>query len=176
MLRAHDWRDIKGYVWALPSGVGIQGEDPMVWEDLNGVLHAVTHGGGWGQPYGFIYYSVDGGYTWEGNNQQKVYENEVALVGGGSKLLSRRERPHVVLGKTGAPVGLTNGVTEAWPCTLEHVPDRPPCTIHSVLRISHARMLYLLESQGCWVEASLCAIVLHAVRVSTLDALLLLPS
>ena len=35
------------------------------------------------------------------------------------------ERPHVVLGKDRTPVGLTNGVTEAWPCTLEHVPDRP---------------------------------------------------
>lgn len=58
--------------------------------------------------------SDDGGYTWGGNNDQKVYQNVVKLVGGGTKILSRRERPHVVLGNNGAPVGLTNGVTEAW--------------------------------------------------------------
>ena len=51
---------------------------------------------GWGDPFGFHYYSDDGGYTWGGNNNQKVYENVVELVGGGSKILSRRERPHVV--------------------------------------------------------------------------------
>lgn len=83
---------------------------------------------GWGDPFGFHYYSDDGGYTWGGNNNQKVYENVVELVGGGSKILSRRERPHVVLGTNGVPVGLTNGVTEAWPCTLQEEPDRPPCT------------------------------------------------
>ena len=50
------------------------------------------------------------------------------LVGGGQKILSRRERPHVVLGPDRTPIALTNGVTEAWPCTLQKEPDRPPCT------------------------------------------------
>ena len=59
-------------------------------------------------------HSDDGGYTWGGNNDQKVYQNVVKLVGGGTKIPSRRERPHVVLGNNGAPIGLTNGVTEAW--------------------------------------------------------------
>ena len=50
------------------------------------------------------------------------------LVGGGQKILSRRERPHVVLGPDRTPIALTNGVTEAWPYTLQKEPDRPPCT------------------------------------------------
>jgi hypothetical protein len=33
----------------------------------------------------------------------------------------------VVLDNTGVPVALTNGVTEAWPCTLQKEPDRAPC-------------------------------------------------
>ena len=87
----------------------------------------VTHGGGWGDPFGFCYWSLDGGRTWGGSGA-KCYENVVELAGGGSKILSRRERPHVVMGKAGTPIGLTNGVTEAWPCTLQREPDRPPCT------------------------------------------------
>ena len=104
------------------------GNAQMLWEDQDGVLHCVTHGGGWGQPFGYSYFSVDGGYNWQGT-QQKVYENIVELSNGApAKILSRRERPHVVLGPSGAPIGLTNGVTEAWPCTLQKEPDRAPCT------------------------------------------------
>jgi hypothetical protein len=33
----------------------------MLWEDNNGVLRCVTHGGGWGDPFGFAYWSTDGG-------------------------------------------------------------------------------------------------------------------
>ena len=32
-------------------------------------------------------------------------------------ILSRRERPHVVLDAKNRVVGMTAGVTEAWPCT-----------------------------------------------------------
>ena len=99
----------------------------MLWVDAAGVLHCVTHGGGWGDPFGFMYYSTDGGWTWHGTGA-KAYENVVQLTGGGSKIFSRRERPHVVMGRKGeGPIGLTNGVTEAWPCTLQREPDRPPC-------------------------------------------------
>ena len=31
MLRADDWRQVAGYHWQRPGGVGIIGEDPMVW-------------------------------------------------------------------------------------------------------------------------------------------------
>ena len=61
----------------------------------------------------------------------------VQVVGQNPKILSRRERPHVVFDAKGQPVALTTGVTEAWPCctphtsTCEHVkfpvPDHAPC-------------------------------------------------
>ena len=128
MLFAPDWRDISSYAWHVPTGTSIVGEDPMLWFSHNeSVLHVVTHGGGWGQPFGFLYWSDDGGRTWTGTGQ-KVYENVVERVDGERKILSRRERPHVVLDGQGALLGLTNGVTEAWPCTLQAEPDRAPCT------------------------------------------------
>lgn len=128
MMNAPDWRNVSSYKWHdIHYG---QGEDPMMWQDVTSdggeVLHAVTHGGGWGQPFGYHYFSVDGGFTWSGTGK-KVYENVVELASGGSKILSRRERPHVVLNAQGKLLGLTNGVTEAWPCTLQEEPDRPPC-------------------------------------------------
>lgn len=52
ILRADNWRDVGSYKpWTKPGGDGIRGEDPMLWEDDVGVLHCVTHGGGWGDPY-----------------------------------------------------------------------------------------------------------------------------
>lgn len=138
MLRADSWRDIHTYSWHATSGVPIVGEDPMVWKstEFEGVLHAVTHGGGWGEPYGFHYWSDDGGWSWHGTGK-KVYENRVELSKGSLEagsyksdaiILSRRERPHVVFDSSGKKMlGLINGVTEAWPCTLQNEPDRPPC-------------------------------------------------
>jgi hypothetical protein len=143
MLYADNWRDVKTYGWHHFEG-SIRGEDPMVWSTevparavygngLSGpaatveVLHAVTHGGGWGDPFGFHYWSTDGGFTWSGTNN-KVYENIVEMKDGSThKILSRRERPHVVLDGKGNLIALTNGVTEAWPCTLQQEPDRPAC-------------------------------------------------
>lgn len=87
--------------------------------------------------FGHHYWSVDGGWHWAGSNA-KVYSNTVEVVGQGTKILSRRERPHVVLDANNQPVALTNGVTEAWPCCTPDtstcgrnisfpVPDRPAC-------------------------------------------------
>eukprot|EP00948_MAST-09A_sp_MAST-9A-sp1_P000092 g92.t1 len=142
-LHADNWKDIDTYKWYDIRGINMIGEDPMIWneKDLNNdgkeILHAVTHGGGWGQPYGFHYYSTDDGYTWESASPDtKVYSNVVQLSstqeegGGGDKiLLSRRERPHVAIDNKGELIGLVNGVTEMWPCTLVDtpVPDRAPC-------------------------------------------------
>lgn len=129
VLTAPKWDNVSSYSWHRVN-YG-QGEDPMVWLDhRNGteVLHAVTHGGGWGDPFGFHYFSTDGGLSWHGTGT-KAYISEVELVGGGSLVLSRRERPHVVRAKNGTLLGLTNAVTEGWPCTTSAgvVPDRPPC-------------------------------------------------
>lgn len=95
---------------------------------------------------------MDGGWNWSGTGG-KVYGNVVEVIGQNTKILSRRERPHVVLGADNQPVALTTGastwkprllegklsnlfparvhhdagVTEAWPCTTRRTPDRPPC-------------------------------------------------
>ena len=92
------------------------------------VLHAVTHGGGWGDPFGYHYWSTDGGWSWSGTGK-KAYSNTVDVQGQNSKIVSRRERPHVVLDGKGNLVGLTTAVTEAWPCTTSfgRVPDMSPC-------------------------------------------------
>ena len=128
VMRADHWRNTSGYTW-YPIHYG-SGEDPMLWldkaEDGTEVLHAVLHGGGWSDPFGHHYWSTDGGWKWEGSGA-KVYGNVVDVVGQGTKILSRRERPHVVLDADNRPVALTNGVTEAWPCTTRRTPDRPPC-------------------------------------------------
>jgi hypothetical protein len=134
MLHAPHWQNVSSYTWHIPHGVGIRGEDPMVWMrhveqggEVVEVLHAVTHGGGWGDPFGYHYFSTDGGFSW-GGKQRKVYDNTVEFSGTRpSLILSRRERPHVVLDANGELLALTNGVTEAWPCTLQEEPDRPPC-------------------------------------------------
>lgn len=122
-----DWRNVSSYKWTHTAGDPIIGEDPMIWRNPGSdTLHAITHGGGWGAPFGFHYFSEDRGHTWRGTGN-KAYQNVVQQQGGGQIILSRRERPHVVLNAHGAIVGVTHGVTEAWPCTLEVEPDRPPC-------------------------------------------------
>eukprot|EP00466_Bigelowiella_natans_P014949 jgi/Bigna1/126235/aug1.2_g943 len=130
MMNHSNWRDVANYAVYLPDVSNIvpdqqmRGEDPMIWLDKNGIVHAVLHGGGWESPFGYHYYTEDG-YTWYGNNNIKVYENIVEQVHEKPLNLSRRERPHVVFGKDGkTPIALTNGVTEAWPCTL--VPEPVP--------------------------------------------------
>ena len=144
------WRNVSNYVWQDTEGDPIIGEDPMIWRDETheSVIHLVTHGGGWGDPFGYHYYSEDSGITWYGTGN-KAYENDVYIEGQNDPIiLSRRERPHVVLDAKNRVIGMTNGVTEAWPCmfffffsydddnskttttttgTLQVEPDRPPC-------------------------------------------------
>jgi len=65
MLFSSDWRKVSQYHWYEPKGE-IRGEDPMLYVDPHDldVLHCVTHGGGWGDPFGFHYWSTDGGHSW----------------------------------------------------------------------------------------------------------------
>lgn len=135
MYNHTDWKDVEGYQRYMPDLSNIEpdqqmiGEDPFIWVDKRGAYHAVLHGGGWESPFGYHYYSLDG-FTWYGDNSVKVYENIVQVATPSysdppARNLSRRERPHVVLGRDGlTPIALTNGVTEAWPCTL--VPQPVP--------------------------------------------------
>lgn len=124
-----DWKDLSKYTIGETSG-DLRGEDPMVWIDEfegRSILHAVLHGGGWSDPYGYHYVSVDEGKTWRGNNSVKTYENIIEFSDGYPALnLSRRERPHMILGgKSGkTPVAMSAGVTEAWPCALIDPPTK----------------------------------------------------
>lgn len=104
---------------------------------MRGVHHAVLHGGGWGQPFGYHYWSHDEGATWRDRNDVYVYDHVVQVEAEAeeahaqvqkasvhvveqklaqlapSRNLSRRERPHVVLGRDAMPIALSTGVTEA---------------------------------------------------------------
>eukprot|EP00966_Prymnesium_polylepis_P079625 1845221-Prymnesium_polylepis.1 len=122
-LTAYFWKNLSSYSsWTDATTESVIGEDPMVWLDARGGVHMVTHGGGWESPFGYHYWStfveLEQGLPFHANNAVKAYENIVQVVDAPARNLSRRERPHVVLGKDGLPIALTNGVTEAWPCTL----------------------------------------------------------
>lgn len=130
MYRHDDWKNVSHYKRYLPDLSNIvpdrqmRGEDPMVWVDSNDVFHAILHGGGWDCPFGYHYFSLNG-IVWYGNNNVKIYENIIETLHSKPINVSRRERPHVILGKDGrTPIGLSTAVTGHWPCTV--VPEPVP--------------------------------------------------
>jgi hypothetical protein len=99
---ARDWRDAASY--EEDSDYKLRGvEDPTVWVDRRGGLHALTHSGCDGI-HGF---SDDFGRSWT-QAASPAFGGAVALVGGGSLGCRRRERPHAVLGAAGELVALTS--------------------------------------------------------------------
>ena len=56
-------------------------------------------------------FSDDNGTSWT-YAQEDGYTGRVAWAGGGSAKLWRRERPHMVVDKDGAPLAVSNGVQE----------------------------------------------------------------
>ena len=116
--RAADWRNTSTYTVTEADDGTIQGEDPFVYvdpRDEDGVLHALSHAGGW-DPSGGHAWSTDSGATWSRHDDVNAYGSLLLRSDGSSVSLSRRERPHLVMDSDGTPVALTNGVTEAWPC------------------------------------------------------------
>jgi hypothetical protein len=63
------------------------------------VLHAILHAGGWQDPFGYHYWSENGGSEWFGNTDVLVYEGVAKHADGTLSNFSRRERPHVMLGE-----------------------------------------------------------------------------
>ena len=109
------------------------GEDPFLWKS-RGVLHVVMHAAGvppWGQPWGFHAWSHDRGATWRLPGLQPTgapfdaYGPRVEIEGQPPRVLSRRERPYVVLGPAGIPVALSTAVTEG-PCVMKPTNLPPP--------------------------------------------------
>eukprot|EP01060_Flectonema_neradi_P040868 TRINITY_DN946_c0_g1_i9.p1 TRINITY_DN946_c0_g1~~TRINITY_DN946_c0_g1_i9.p1 ORF type:complete len:462 (+),score=98.84 TRINITY_DN946_c0_g1_i9:69-1454(+) len=113
--RSPDWRNASAYTFER-STPNLHGEDPFLYES-EGTLHALFHGGGWGQPFGFHYWSTDNGKTWGDHNDVHAYDSKMTHTTDPTETLSRRERPHLVFAKDGkTPVALTNGATPVWPC------------------------------------------------------------
>ena len=158
MFNASNWRDVSAYKNYMPNTLRVKpdgvfrGEDPMMWRDERGVYHSVLHGGGWESPFGYAYWSLDG-VTWHGDNDVKVYENIVETTGGGPPMnLSRRERPHVAFGKDGTtPIALSNGITQAWPCTL--VPKPVPGSNGTGILCPNDYCWTLVQPLKGWKEA-----------------------
>merc|ERR1712087_403629 len=114
-----NWKDADTYstfnLVEFPFADGLGVEDPYLWYDANtDVLHSVWHGGGWDHPYGYHWFSVDAGKTWNGFDEKvHAYGNKVKFVDGSSTTFERVERPHIVFAADSiAPIALTNGVVE----------------------------------------------------------------
>eukprot|EP01060_Flectonema_neradi_P014032 TRINITY_DN2074_c0_g1_i4.p1 TRINITY_DN2074_c0_g1~~TRINITY_DN2074_c0_g1_i4.p1 ORF type:complete len:497 (+),score=88.48 TRINITY_DN2074_c0_g1_i4:95-1492(+) len=118
MWRSDDWKNISKYEVVNVANSTLHGEDPFLYLDHEGVLHALFHGGGWMCPFGLHVWSNDKGMSWNTRNNIHAYDSKVTYKNGLVDTLSRRERPHLVFAKDDArtPIGLTNGVTAIWPC------------------------------------------------------------
>jgi len=127
--RADDWRNASTYsVQRAAGGSTVEGEDPFLYADPRtpGVLHALSHAGGWDSSGGHVW-STDGGHTWSGFPSVAAYGSLIRYSDGTHASLSRRERPHLIFDKRGIAVALTNGATDHWPCTHPEVCPRDHC-------------------------------------------------
>jgi hypothetical protein len=137
--RAAHWKNASSYTFEKAAGGrSIDGEDPFLYVDPRepSILHGLSHAGGWDSSGGHVW-SEDGGKTWSGFEDVAAYgsrieyeEGEAGDGSGGGRSytsLSRRERPHLIFDVDGLPVALTNGATDAWPCTHPENCPRDHC-------------------------------------------------
>jgi len=119
LLIASNWSDPATYVprsdQAMFDGIKPYGaEDPMLWQDANGIIHAILHdeqGDNRCTAIGRHAFSDDGGENWH-YGAEDAYNGTVAWRGGDAVALFRRERPHMIVGKAGQPLFISNGVQE----------------------------------------------------------------
>ena len=114
VLTATDWKDPSTYTWHphpafAPDNLRGAVEDPFVWTDVRGHLHALFH-----MQYGCTNcgghaFSRDGlGWNWTGI----AYTANTHFDDGSNVTFRNCERPHLVFDRDGVtPVALTNGVT-----------------------------------------------------------------
>lgn len=122
MYIAPSWRGPFKFAKIAP----VFGEDPYIWQDPRGHFHMLLHSM---LPHkiGTTAWSPDG-LNWTPNgfggppnpNPLESFPHTIALEGGGSKSLARRERHQLLFNKQGWPVALFNGVTSS----SEARPDR----------------------------------------------------
>ena len=118
LMTAKNWKKTESYKVfdnpQLPDPFGA--EDPYLWYDYsNNVIHSIWHGGGWDSPWGYHWFSNDGGYNWNGFDESiHAYDNKVDFTDGSSITFNRVERPHIIFdGKDDiTPIALTNGVVK----------------------------------------------------------------
>ena len=107
-------------------------EDPFVYRDRRGVLHAVMHSQEINDPVlrlpfcGGHAYSVDGGASWHYTGV--AYSNVANYSDGSWQAFERRERPHLLFAADGVTIiALSNGVQYAAPpgvtCTVAGSPS-----------------------------------------------------
>eukprot|EP00755_Sulcionema_specki_P020153 Sspe_Gene.71219::Locus_42179_Transcript_1_1_Confidence_1.000_Length_1822::g.71219::m.71219 len=113
---ASNWKDPESYTTGGPLFPGMQpygSEDPFVYMDPTGGYHAILHdeqGTTRASARGRHACSADG-VTWKYATVD-AYNGNVSTTDGGNLLLSRRERPHLLI-QNGVPTHLSNGVQEA---------------------------------------------------------------
>ncbi|GMH67227.1 hypothetical protein TrLO_g1397 [Triparma laevis f. longispina] len=124
--RATAWNDTSTYVVEELDDT-VMGEDPFLYVDPHdsSILHGLSHAGGWDSRGGHAW-SLDGGKTWKVHEDIAAYGSLIEYTDGTSGVLTRRERPHLVLDKKGNPLALTNGATLD-PCTHPEACDKDYC-------------------------------------------------
>lgn len=108
----------KNYSLISPNGVfngtlESGGEDPFIWQDKRGTWRVVFHGYGGDKKKtdGQAAYSTDLlHWTWQ---PEPVYSSTIQYEHAPDEVLSRRERPAVVVDDSGHPLYLLNGVMPA---------------------------------------------------------------
>ena len=108
---ATNWKDNTTYTFyhaKIPTGLIV--EDPYIWQDKNGILHAIFHNDGWDTPFGYHAYSTDNGRVWKGYDQSiTAYDDLTYYDDGDIAEFVRVERPHIIMDDDGyTPIALTN--------------------------------------------------------------------
>eukprot|EP01084_Bolivina_argentea_P221540 375188_1 len=116
-MYASNWKNNQTYKYInIVLNPPNRGEDPFMWYDKRtNVLHTIWHAGGWGMPFGYHRFSIDGGYTWNGYDYNiQAYNNSVYFNDGDIIHYQRMERPHLIFDSDGyTPIALTNGAEQA---------------------------------------------------------------
>eukprot|EP00490_Sorites_sp_Unknown_P029464 CAMPEP_0114669472 /NCGR_PEP_ID=MMETSP0191-20121206/38139_1 /TAXON_ID=126664 /ORGANISM="Sorites sp." /LENGTH=198 /DNA_ID=CAMNT_0001925243 /DNA_START=886 /DNA_END=1479 /DNA_ORIENTATION=- len=110
---ADDWKDNSTYKYHFINDMPPVGEDPYIWVDLsNNVVHAIFHGGGWDNPWGYHAFSTNNGRRFEGfDTNVHAYEGFTEYDDGTNFTFARCERPHLIMDDDGyTPLALSNAV------------------------------------------------------------------
>ena len=98
----------------LVNYLNIYGEDPYIWQDLNGYFHMIWQSGNYkgtpfmGPGHWHTAYSKDA-YHWIPANKTQAFDNNIKLTNGTVVNVGRRERHQILFNENGLPAYLFNG-------------------------------------------------------------------